>query len=64
MNHHKLINLGFWISIIAFTLCEAKVYGQELKSSFKRERIKLDEGWHFMRYENNPDNLIYDVRLK
>ena len=64
MNHHKLINLGFWISIIAFTLCEAKVYGQELKSSFKRERIKLDEGWHFMRYENNPDNLIYDVRPK
>lgn len=64
MNRQKIMNFGFWISIVLFTLCEAKVYGQELKSSFKRERIKLDEGWHFMRYENNPDNLIYDVRPK
>jgi len=34
------------------------------KQSYKRERIKLNEGWQFMRYEANPDNLIYDVRPK
>jgi beta-galactosidase len=37
---------------------------QNLNPSYKRERIKLNEGWFFMRYESNPDSLIYDVRPK
>ncbi|MDZ7935424.1 MAG: beta-galactosidase GalB [Emticicia sp.] len=28
------------------------------------ERIKLSDGWRFMRYENESDNLIYDIRPK
>lgn len=30
--------------------------------SHNRERIKLNNDWYFMRYESNPDKLIYDVR--
>jgi beta-galactosidase len=33
-----------------------------LKNSFKKEHIKLNEGWRFMKYQANPDNLIYDIR--
>ena len=40
------------------------VNSQNLKSNYKRERIKINDGWTFMRYEANPDNLIYDVRPK
>ncbi|WP_425291009.1 beta-galactosidase GalB [Spirosoma linguale] len=31
-------------------------------SPFGKERIKLNEGWRFMRYTMEPDKLIYDVR--
>lgn len=62
MNHQKLINSSFWISIILFTIMVSNVNGQQLNSSFKRERIKLNDDWHFMRYDANPDHLIYDVR--
>lgn len=27
-----------------------------------REKIDINEGWRFFRYENNPDSLIYDER--
>ncbi|HKO80703.1 MAG TPA: beta-galactosidase GalB, partial [Chitinophagaceae bacterium] len=27
-----------------------------------RERISINEGWKFMRYNNEPDKLIYDIR--
>lgn len=37
-------------------------YSQTQKSIYKRERIKLNEGWRFMKYKSNPDSLIYDVR--
>ena len=33
-------------------------------SSLQRERIIINEGWKFMRYTNEPDNLIYDERPK
>lgn len=29
-----------------------------------RERINIDKGWRFMRYEQEPDSLIYDERPK
>lgn len=34
---------------------------QNLKST-SRERIKLNEGWKFMRYSSEPDKLMYDIR--
>lgn len=27
-----------------------------------RERISINEGWKFMKYPSNPDNLVYDIR--
>ncbi|MBL7740797.1 MAG: DUF4982 domain-containing protein [Chitinophagaceae bacterium] len=30
--------------------------------SQSRERIGINEGWRFMRYESEPDKLIYDIR--
>ncbi|WP_291103763.1 MULTISPECIES: beta-galactosidase GalB [unclassified Flavobacterium] len=63
----KTKKLGFFI-VILFTLSITKGWSQNLKhnsptgQSFKRERIKLNEDWQFMRYNDNPDNLIYDVR--
>ncbi|HEX6848420.1 MAG TPA: beta galactosidase jelly roll domain-containing protein, partial [Chitinophagaceae bacterium] len=27
-----------------------------------RQRVKINDGWRFMRYDSNPDKLIYDVR--
>ena len=54
----------FGLLIIAFFLSFTNVNSQNLKSNYKRERIKINDGWTFMRYEANPDNLIYDVRPK
>ncbi|MBD2757188.1 glycoside hydrolase family 2 protein [Spirosoma sp. BT704] len=31
-------------------------------TSINRERIKLNEGWRFMRYGAEPDKLLYDIR--
>lgn len=33
-----------------------------IKQPFKKERIKLNQGWRFMRYSTDPDKLIYDIR--
>ena len=54
----------FGLLIIIFFLAFTNVNCQNLKYSNKRERIKLNQGWLFMRYDSNPDNLIYDVRPK
>ncbi len=27
-----------------------------------RERLSLNEGWYFMKYTENPDSLLYDIR--
>ena len=54
----------FGLLIITFFLSFTNANSQNLKSSFKRERIKINDGWTFMRYEANTDNLIYDVRPK
>lgn len=37
------------------------VFAQKLT---QREKISLNEGWKFMRYENDADSLVYDVRPK
>ncbi len=33
-----------------------------LQAQTSREKIKINDRWKFMRYENNPDSLIYDER--
>lgn len=60
----KIKNLGFLIAIVFFTFGTTNANSQNLKSNYKRERIKINDGWTFMRYDANPDNLIYDVRPK
>ncbi len=59
----KISSLGFFLTVL-ITLSITKSNSQNLKSDYKRERIKINEGWTFMRYDANPDNLIYDVRPK
>lgn len=46
------------LSIFSYT----NGYSQNQKPIYKRERIKLNEGWRFMKYKSNPDSLIYDIR--
>ena len=60
----KIKILGFLISIVFLTFSTTNAYSQKQKFAYKRERIKLNEGWNFMRYDANPDNLLYDVRPK
>lgn len=38
----------------------ANAYG--IRGSTGRERLSLNDGWHFWRSETNPDGLIYDYR--
>ena len=64
MRLQKIKKLVSLIIITLFTFSGITVYSQNLKSNYKRERIKLNEDWQFMRYTENPDNLIYDVRPK
>lgn len=54
----------FGLLTMTFFLAFTNLNGQNLKTNYKRERIKINDGWTFMRYEANPDNLIYDVRPK
>ena len=54
----------FGLLTTTFFLAFTNLNSQNLKTNYKRERIKINDGWTFMRYETNPDNLIYDVRPK
>lgn len=68
MKLQKIENLVSLIIIVLFTFSGTNVYSQKQTSPtnqyYKRERIKLNEDWQFMRYTENPDKLIYDVRPK
>ncbi len=64
MKLRKTRIIGFFIVVISFFLGISNINGQNLKPVSQRERIKLNEDWYFMRYDANPDNLIYDVRPK
>jgi beta-galactosidase len=64
MKIQKIKTFGFLIIVVLITLGTTNTFSQNLNSTYKRERIKLNEGWFFMRYDSNPDNLIYDVRPK
>lgn len=64
----KIRNLGFLFFIFIFNssnLCSQNIKPSSQKNqSYKRERISINEDWQFMRYKDNPDQLIYDVRPK
>lgn len=62
----KIRNLGFLILIFisnSTNLCSQNIkQNSHSNQSYKRERININEAWQFMRYSDNPDKLIYDVR--
>jgi len=49
-------------------LLSSYIIAQSTKGTLKRtqkqfrERININDGWHFMRYTSEPDNLVYDKR--
>ncbi len=46
------------LSLLLFVSCSVQTNPPESP----RERINIDDGWRFMRYETQPDTLIYDIR--
>lgn len=48
--------------LLLFALIYTKAYSQAEKDAQWRERILLQDGWRFFKYEDSPDTLIYDVR--
>jgi beta-galactosidase len=48
---------GVFVLVCAFSL----VYAQKTPSPL-RQRLSLNEGWRFMRYSGEPDDLSYDER--
>lgn len=56
--------MKFWIKFF-FLIITLSAYSQKNQQlSFNQERIKLTDGWRFMRYSGESDKLIYDVRPK
>ncbi|MFY7909136.1 MAG: beta-galactosidase GalB [Emticicia sp.] len=56
--------MKFWIKFF-FLIITLSAYAQKnKKANFVRERQKLSDGWRFMRYTGQSDNLIYEVRPK
>ncbi|MFA9192641.1 beta-galactosidase GalB [Flavobacterium sp. FZUC8N2.13] len=62
MNLLKIRNSSILVIVVLSFFGITNGYSQDHKSIYKRERIKLTEGWLFMKYKSNPDPLIYDVR--
>lgn len=56
-----MITLKQILVLLSAVLWYMPIYCQQ-KLEAQRERILLQEGWKFYRYENEGDNLIYDVR--
>jgi len=53
----------FWISFVLFSsTLHAQSTADTRAAKPSRERICLTEGWKFMRYNSEPDKLIYDIR--
>ncbi|GHN02355.1 beta-galactosidase [Cytophagales bacterium WSM2-2] len=56
-----------YFGLICFTLLlSISVNAQSSSESLIRQRISINEGWHFYKYDSSTkaDNLIYDVRPK
>ena len=64
----KTLLLRFlFVTLSLSLLLSSQVNGQisnRKKKAFieSRERISIDDGWRFMKYTSEPDNLIYDER--
>lgn len=56
-----MINLKHIVVLLSVVSLFEPIYGQN-KSFVERERILLQDGWLFFKYESNPDSLIYDIR--
>lgn len=65
MKKHTPTRLIFllWLSLSANTVMQAKTEVRNT-SSFNRQRISINKGWHFYKYDSvaKADKLIYDVR--
>ncbi|MFN3852260.1 MAG: beta-galactosidase GalB [Spirosomataceae bacterium] len=51
-----------WVILGLQLLFNTDGLAQQNHKSTSRERIKLNEGWKFMRYSSEPDKLMYDIR--
>jgi beta-galactosidase len=51
------LTLLFLAGSISFSLSQVKT-----QEHSPRERISINNNWKFMRYDTNPDNLVYDIR--
>ena len=54
-------NCEGWLSLLVILLIHGTSSAQKTTAG-PRQRININYGWKFMRYDSNPDNLIYDVR--
>src|SRR4051812_34838941 len=55
----------FYLLLLSVIVGSCKSSGSIVNSNDKistRERISINEGWKFYRYDTAPDKLIYDVR--
>ncbi len=68
---NKWSHLSLYLSITSFTLVYSilfvstvrlKSVKPEVVNYITRERISINEGWRFFKYDSLSDNLIYDVR--
>jgi beta-galactosidase len=57
----SLRKLLFTVCVPALMHATLAANGQQIKKPV-RERISINEGWKFMRYNADPDKLIYDER--
>lgn len=51
-------------SFLLFTNCQSPRLKQQTDAKFSnsRTRISINDDWRFMRYNGEPDKLMYDVR--
>ena len=62
---HKLfplLKLGFVFAVLICSSLLALSQAFKTKIHAGRERVSLNNNWKFMRYDSDPDKLIYDIR--
>lgn len=59
-------NIFVFLFLLVLTALNAQKRNSStsINQSYKRERISINEGWCFMKYTSDPDNLFYDIRPK
>lgn len=56
---HSFNKLSTIVLILVLMTNATQLHAQQTQN---RQRVSINEGWRFMRYDNEPDKLIYDVR--